>query len=323
MEKMLMALDKTPNDAEQLEVDLLRTSGKAPATIAAEMEKRFPAKKKDVGFVGKFFMLLKAALKGLLQMVMRCAAFLHTPQSKEIEPPKAIQTPQAVTKEVTEQDLKAAFANENMKLAEDHAVPASPALSSHVPASPALSSHESMAPSLDTTKETKKLPPLVPAVAAKTSVADAEVPEVDDPSLEPALAAEEKGPPKMIPGHELLGEVPVVFQPANKMTMARVGQPLSEVASAADVFIRYKCRKGECKTCVVNIDNRWVSACQTKIPPVSKGQYFEVRVRLVSDAAKKEGEKAAFFSAKIAGFVIRSFRSLSFLNRAPRVSKLR
>ena len=30
----------------------------------------------------------------------------------------------------------------------------------------------------------------------------------------------------------------VVFQPQNVMTMARAGQPLSEVASQADVFIR-------------------------------------------------------------------------------------
>merc|ERR1719453_2305235 len=101
----------------------------------------------------------------------------------------------------------------------------------------------------------------------------------------------------MIPGHENLGEVPVVFQPQNIMTMARIGQPLSEVASAADVFIRYKCRKGECKTCVVNIDSKWVSACQTKIPPVAPGQHFEVRVRPVSDAAKQK-ETAAFFSPK-------------------------
>lgn len=116
-----------------------------------------------------------------------------------------------------------------------------------------------------------------------------EAPEVDDP--------EERGPPAMIPGHELLGDVPVVFQPQNVKTMARVGQPLSEVASQADVFIRYKCRKGECKTCVVNIDGKWVSACQTKIPPRAPGEQFDVRVRPVSDAHKHQ-EKAAFFSPK-------------------------
>ena len=82
-----------------------------------------------------------------------------------------------------------------------------------------------------------------------------EVPELDEP--------ENKEPPKMIKGHELLGDTPVVFQPQNVMTMARAGQALSEVASQADVFIRYKCKKGKCKTCAVNIDGKWVSALRT------------------------------------------------------------
>eukprot|EP00913_Durusdinium_trenchii_P033001 g30894.t1 len=117
-----------------------------------------------------------------------------------------------------------------------------------------------------------------------------EVPELDEP--------ENKEPPKMIKGHELLGDTPVVFQPQNVMTMARAGQALSEVASQADVFIRYKCKKGKCKTCAVNIDGKWVSACQTKIPrQTESGKNFEVRVRQVSDAHKM-AEKAAFFTPK-------------------------
>merc|ERR1712151_67019 len=109
------------------------------------------------------------------------------------------------------------------------------------------------------------------------------IPELDDP--DPA-AAVEKGPPKMIPGHELLGDIPVVFQPQNVMTMARAGQPLSQVAAQADVFIRYKCKKGQCKTCVVNIDGKWVSACQTKIPAVAPGKSFDVKVRQYSEEHK-------------------------------------
>merc|ERR1719413_142202 len=115
-------------------------------------------------------------------------------------------------------------------------------------------------------------------VGSQTSVEQVVVPEVDDPFEE-----EDNGPPKMIPGHELLGDTPVVFQPQNVMTMARAGQPLSEVAAQADVFIRYKCKKGECKTCAVNIDGKWVSACQTRVPPLAPGQEFGVRVRPVSD----------------------------------------
>ena len=106
---------------------------------------------------------------------------------------------------------------------------------------------------------------------------EAVMPELDDDFVEPAE------PPQMIPGHEKLGDTPVVFQPQNVMTMARAGQPLSEVATQADVFIRYKCKKGKCKTCAVNIDGKWVSACQTKIPPQEPGKSFDVRVRPVSD----------------------------------------
>jgi ferredoxin len=118
------------------------------------------------------------------------------------------------------------------------------------------------------------------------------IPVVDDPFLE---EEGEKEPPQMIPGHELLGDTPVVFQPQNVMTMARVGQPLSEVAKQADVFIKYKCRKGECKTCAVNIDGKWVSACQQRIEPQAPGEHFAVRVRPVSEKEKRQ-EKVAFFS---------------------------
>ncbi|CAJ1350638.1 unnamed protein product [Effrenium voratum] len=83
---------------------------------------------------------------------------------------------------------------------------------------------------------------------------EAEMPDIDWDEPE---ASE---PPQMIPGHDILGDTPVVFQPQNVMTMARAGQPLSEVATQADVFIRYKCKKGKCKTCAVNIDGKWVCA---------------------------------------------------------------
>jgi len=130
-------------------------------------------------------------------------------------------------------------------------------------------------------------------IAAKASVDDLVAPDLDDPVFDD----EEKEPPQMIPGHEQFGDVPVVFQPSNVMTMATVGQPLSEVASRADVFIKYKCRKGECKTCAVNIGGKWVCACQTKIPAQAPGQQFGVRVRPVSEK-QKDASKAAFFSPK-------------------------
>jgi len=126
---------------------------------------------------------------------------------------------------------------------------------------------------------------------AEASFDDIVAPDLDDPALDD----EEKEPPQMIPGHENFGTVPVVFQPQNVMTMAAVGQPLSEVASRADVFIKYKCKKGQCKTCAVNIGGKWVCACQTKIPVQAPGQHFGVRVRPVSEK-QKDAKKAAFFS---------------------------
>jgi protochlorophyllide reductase len=89
--------------------------------------------------------------------------------------------------------------------------------------------------------------------------------------------------PKMIPGHELLGDVPVVFQPQNVMTMARVGHPLSEVASQADVLID--------KADDVNIDGKWVPVSQAKITAVAPGQQVEVRSRTSSDVHKSSAPK--------------------------------
>ena len=121
--------------------------------------------------------------------------------------------------------------------------------------------------------------------------ADVETFELEVPELD-----EEREPPSMIKGHEQLGDTPVVFQPQNVMTMARAGAPLSEVAAQANVFIRYKCKQGKCKTCSVNINGKWVCACQTKIPAQAPGENFEVRVRKVKD--DKKHETAAFFTPK-------------------------
>ena len=143
------------------------------------------------------------------------------------------------------------------------------------------------------TEVNRELQELETETEAAASKAEAIMPELE--ALEALETPSE--PPRMIPGHENLGDTPVVFQPQNVKTMARVGQPLSEVAAQADVFIRYKCKKGECKTCAVNIDGKWVSACQTKIPPQEPGNSFDVRVRPVSDAFKTQ-EKAAFFTPK-------------------------
>jgi hypothetical protein len=280
MAQMLLKLDKTPTDPAQLELDRLRTSGLAPATIAREMAKiqqeeeaaraaaGLPPKKAKVGLLGRTLGWaakpvgwVAKPIGWVAKPVLRPVGWLGRKVSGLVPFSKAkakpIESVKDVTEEVTAEDLKRAFANENMRLAEQTAAGG------------------------------------LNASLSKAIVDNLEVPDVDDP----ALADAEKGPPKMIAGHELLGDTPVVFQPYNVMTMARVGQPLSDVASQADVFIRYKCRKGECKTCVVNINGKWVSACQAKIPPVPKGQSFDIRVRPVSDASKNK-TTATFFSVK-------------------------
>jgi len=101
--------------------------------------------------------------------------------------------------------------------------------------------------------------------------------------------------PKIPAGHELLGDIPVVFNPEGKATMARAGQPLSEIATQADAFINYKCRKGECGTCEVQINGKWVRACQHKIPPLPKGEVLAVSVRPVAAGVEKK-KPSTFFS---------------------------
>lgn len=95
-------------------------------------------------------------------------------------------------------------------------------------------------------------------------------------------------------GAGLAGNVDVVFKIGEdvKTTRAFAGAPLSEVAAQADAFIPYKCKKGECGTCDVLVDGKWVHACQTRIPSVDS---FQVNIR----PGKVESKKSSgFFSAQ-------------------------
>jgi len=90
-----------------------------------------------------------------------------------------------------------------------------------------------------------------------------------------------------------------------KSTMAIPGQPLSEVATQADAFIKYKCGKGECGTCEVQVDGKWIRTCQTRVPSLAAGETYSVRIR---PGAVKTEASSGFFSAK-------SFRD-GFVNNA-------
>lgn len=101
----------------------------------------------------------------------------------------------------------------------------------------------------------------------------------------------------------------------SKVINAEIGAELSVVAEAADIPIAYQCRKGECGTCEVNMNGKWVRTCQTQIPAMSKDEDLVVIVK------KVKKKPAKFFSPKsfaegvfnnglgVVGFVYRGARS--------------
>jgi ferredoxin len=52
----------------------------------------------------------------------------------------------------------------------------------------------------------------------------------------------------------------------NNVPNAVVGQKLTVVASRVRVKIPVNCQKGDCGTCMVNLNGRKVKACQTSLP---------------------------------------------------------
>ena len=102
--------------------------------------------------------------------------------------------------------------------------------------------------------------------------------------------------PNTIKDSGLAGAIQVRFKQGNatKMTRAEVGTPLSEVASQADQFIRYKCKKGECGTCEVQVNGKWVRTCVSTVPYVE--DVFEVTVK--PTMMKGQGKASKFYSLK-------------------------
>ncbi len=73
---------------------------------------------------------------------------------------------------------------------------------------------------------------------------------------------------------------------------AEIGAELSIVAENANVPIAYQCRKGECGTCEVNMNGKWVKTCQTQIPAMASNEELVVIVK------KIKKKPAKFFSPK-------------------------
>ena len=94
----------------------------------------------------------------------------------------------------------------------------------------------------------------------------------------------------------LTGNIPVKFSQGNDTlsTMAIVGQPLGDVAAQAGQYIKYKCRKGECGTCEVRVDGKWIRTCTATVPYVDKGQDYNVFVR--PSMVPKGKKSSRFFS---------------------------
>jgi ferredoxin len=90
--------------------------------------------------------------------------------------------------------------------------------------------------------------------------------------------------------------VDILFLPENMMVKGKVGTSLSEIAESAGIEIKYKCRKGECGTCEVNLDGKWIKACQTSLPRPTMGNTLKITVKPV--LAKEQKDSPKFFSPK-------------------------
>ena len=87
--------------------------------------------------------------------------------------------------------------------------------------------------------------------------------------------------------------VEIEFLPSKVKVSAHVGDSLEEVAKNAGVEINYKCKKGECGTCEVKVDGKWIRACQGTVPAPSFGYQLRVSMR-----PAKVGKPSEFFSPK-------------------------
>lgn len=97
--------------------------------------------------------------------------------------------------------------------------------------------------------------------------------------LKNALANDPNLPPLQNPGLSKAPEaVEVEFLPSKKVVKAYLGQNIGMIAQTAKVDIKYKCKKGECGTCMVNFNGKLVKACQSSLPSVSKEKRFQIGI---------------------------------------------
>ena len=87
----------------------------------------------------------------------------------------------------------------------------------------------------------------------------------NDPSLPPMKDPGLSNAPQMI-------TVDFVKDGVSKKVKTIQGTSIRECASRAGVEIRYQCKKGECKTCEINVGGKVVRACQSFLPKTSTVQ---------------------------------------------------
>merc|ERR1740121_1205171 len=101
----------------------------------------------------------------------------------------------------------------------------------------------------------------------------------------------------------LVGQINVIFHQGNetKMTLAMPGEPVSFIASQAGQPIRYGCKKGECGTCEVKCNGKWIRPCVETIPNLSNGEDCVIELKELKSKSIKSGK---FFSVRsfIMGF---------------------
>jgi ferredoxin len=112
----------------------------------------------------------------------------------------------------------------------------------------------------------------------------------------------------------LIGDIPVIFKQGNstKKTMALAGQPLSDVATQANQFIKYSCKKGECGTCECMVDGKWIRPCVETVPALEKGEELVIQVKEMKSKSTSSGK---FYSARsfVMGFYNNALGMVGFV----------
>jgi len=121
----------------------------------------------------------------------------------------------------------------------------------------------------------------------------------------------------------LIGNIEVIFKNGNetKSTMAIAGQPLSDVATQADQFIKYGCGKGQCGTCEALCNGKWIRPCTETVPAdLPVGEAYVIQVKETKARAKSSGK---FFSVRsfLMGFYNNLLGMVGFVRTRKAASK--